>query len=152
MPQRLDNLEDFIAYFKDISEKYMPLEMFVFGGNEQLTTVQKSAKYPVLWVDVPEKIFAGDIENIEKFYSVELMVLINLKKDILEYENEMFEMEKHTEQIIFKLSNDFNIGLETIKIIPVQGFTGNHLYGWKLSFLLPTNGCLVLDVDNWISE
>ncbi len=149
MPQRLNNLEEFIAYFKDISEKYKPLEMFVFGGNEQLTTVQKSAKYPVLWVDVPEKIFASDIE---KFYSVELMVLINLKKDTLEYENEMFEMEKHIEQIVFKLSNDFGISLETIKISPVQGFTGNHLYGWKLSFLLPTNGCLVLDVDNWITE
>ncbi len=149
---KLNNIIELIDYFQSIAANYRLIEEFVFGGNEQLTHVQRrDASYPMLWLDVPEKWFGGD-ENIIKKYSVELMVIVNEKKDTPNYRQNLFVTEKIIEQIIFRLVEDFSLNLETVKCMPVQGFTGDHLYGWKLFSVIDIHGEICFDEENWIVE
>lgn len=146
----ISNLQQYIAYFATLASSHTGLASYISGHNDDLLSQLRELDYPLLLVEIPDITYTGDEDNRQKNYDVLLEVLQHTELDDYEGRKTAWQtLEKITEDIGHKLTEDFRLRWADLQLTPVMAKSHDNLYGWQLRFQLPVTTTFCKDEAVW---
>lgn len=152
-----NNLTDFIAYFKTISEQHKEIKSFVHGPSQRIVSQTRSdLEYPCLWLETPSTIITENgADNVQGNRVGAFVVLKNAQVDSTEQEDLIWaETESIALDIISKIKRDqklhsFRLSFKNIPLEPISTLFIDNDYGWRIEFRLENNIELCYNPAKW---
>lgn len=146
----METYADLVAYFENFPASLPAIRKAVVGDDEEIFSQQPlRAQYPMLWVETPEVLFAGDDDNPTTRFQFALVVFTNENQKTNQQANiELSEMLALLEQVYAKVYEDaaaptdtFSLILKNSQAAPVRRWSADNCYGWRLEITLELPRC-----------
>lgn len=137
MIERLQNIEDFVQYFRDLVAEYPEAGTLVYGSSERVVRRQSyNMDYPLVWLAMPDVIIQED--NNER-YSSTLFFLTDATNEEGEEDDAIIAMYALARKFHLRLKADANNGMfdygSTDVVLQVKARTdADNSHGYVMDF------------------
>ena len=153
------SLKELLAYFAEIAHKNQGIQDFIFGSAERIIERSRSQNdYPLLGLELPDMQVVQNQATFLMDFQGAFWVLAQAEQGNAEAENQAwlncYEIVLQVFSYLLKHSyppvnrSPFSL-FNNSKIEPVDAFTADNLYGFRIAFRLEASLNLKFDNTKW---